>query len=194
MLDAFDPGARALAKSFIGNIELSDAALSCLESGINVRRYLDRLVAQGLALDALTLIARALPAPLVVAWGCECLRMGLEGSGPGVDAERAGIALAEQCMKEPTADHRQLCLEFAEGSRRRTAAAWVATAAAWADGPLTPRNAPVKVDAPAHAVGEAVVAALRIAVARGGNDPTPRLAAFANRALTLFGPRGTRPV
>jgi hypothetical protein len=45
------------------------------------------------------------------------------------------------------------------------------------------------VDAPARAVGEAVVAALRLAAIRGGQDPTVRLAAFATRALTLFGPR-----
>jgi hypothetical protein len=189
MLEAFDPGARELAKSFVSSVDLSDAAMARLQSGENVRRYLDRLVADGLALDALVIIARALPAQLVVAWGCECLRQSLDGSGTAVEVERAGVALAEQCLEEPTGENRQLCLQFAEGARRQSASAWLATAVAWADGPLTPNGSPVRVDAPARAVGEAVVAALRLAAIRGGQDPTVRLAAFATRALTLFGPR-----
>jgi hypothetical protein len=193
MLEAFDPGAKGLAKSFVAGVDLSDAAVARLQSGQNVRRYLERLVKDGLALDALVIIARALPAQLVVAWGCECLRQGLDGSGPAVEAERAGVALAEQCLKEPTDENRQLCLEFAAGARRLTASAWMATAVAWADGPLTPGSAPIRVDAPAQAVGEAVVAALRLAAIRGGKDATARLAAFATRALTLFGPRVPRP-
>jgi hypothetical protein len=193
MLEAFDPGAKGLAKSFVASLELSDGALARLESGQNVRRYLDSLLAHGLALDALVIIARALPAQLVVAWGCESLRQSLEGSGPAVDTERAGLALAEQCLKQPTDENRQLCLDFAQGVRRLTASAWMATAVAWADGPLTPPGAPVKVDAPARAVGEAVVAALRMAALHNGQDATAQLAAYATRALTLFGPRTAKP-
>jgi hypothetical protein len=193
MLEAFDPGAKGLAKSFVASIDLSDGALARLESGQNVRRYLDSLVAHGLALDALVIIARALPAQLVVAWGCECLRQSLDGSGPAVETERAGLALAEQCQKEPSDGNRQLCLEFAQGVKRQTASAWMATAVAWADGPMTPPGTPIKVDAPARAVGEAVVAALRLAALRGGNDATAQLAAYATRALTLFGPRSPKP-
>jgi len=189
MLEAFDPDARELAKSFVCSVDLSDAALARLQSGQNVRGYLDRLVADGLALDALVIIARSLPAQLAAAWGCECLRRSLEGSGPAVEAERAGVTLAEQCLKEPTDENRQLCMEFAEGARRQSASAWLATAVAWADGPLTPKSAPVKVYAPARAVGEAVVAALRLAAIRGGEDATACLTSFATRALALFGPR-----
>ena len=60
MLEAFDPGAKGLAKSFVSGVDLSDAAVARLESGQNVRRYLERLVKDGLALDALVIIARAL--------------------------------------------------------------------------------------------------------------------------------------
>jgi hypothetical protein len=192
MLEAFDPASKASAKTFVSSLELSDAARGCLEGGQNVRRYLDRLVGEGLAADGLVVIARALPAQLAVAWGCECVRLGLEGAGPVIDAERAGIALAEQCLKDPSEDNRQLCLQFAEGARRLTASSWMATAAAWADGPLTPPSVPVKVDAPPQAVGEAVVAALKLSALRTGKNPTERLATFATRALTLFGPRPPR--
>ena len=105
MLEAFDPAAKGLARPFIASLDLSEAALTRLESGQNVRRYLDRLVADGLLADALVIIARALPPQLLVAWGCECTRQILEGSAAPVEAERTGLALAEQCLKDPTIDH-----------------------------------------------------------------------------------------
>jgi hypothetical protein len=193
MLEALDPASKTAAKTFVGSLELSDAARSRLESGQNVRRYIDRLVGEGLAADGLVIIARALPPQLAVAWGLECTRLGLEGSGPAIEAERAGIALAEQCLKDPSEENRQLCLQFAEGARRLTSSSWIATAAAWADGPLTPPSVPVKVDAPPQAVSEAVVAALKLAALRAGADSSGRLAEFATRALILFGPRAPRP-
>jgi len=191
MLEAFDPSASALARPFVAALPLSDAAEARLESGQNVRAFLDRLLAESLPGDALMVIARALPMQLLVAWGCECLRSGLAGTGPAIEADRAGVTLAEQCLKDPTEEHRQLCLEFAVRAKRATAGAWITTAAAWADGVLTPPTAP-PVQAPQQAVAEAVVAALRISAARTGSEAPARLAAYAMRALTLFGSQPRR--
>src|ERR1043165_9381358 len=124
MLEALDPASKTAAKSFVSSLELSDAARSRLESGQNVRRYIDKLVGEGLAADGLVVIARALPPQLAVAWGLECTRVGLEGSGTVIEAERAGIALAEQCLKDPSEDNRQLCLEFGDRARRPTSSGW----------------------------------------------------------------------
>lgn len=189
MLDALDPASTTLAKPFVAALSLTDEAAVHLEGDGNVRRYLERLLAGGLAGDALIVIARALPVQLAVAWCCECVRSGLEGSGPSVEAERAAVALAEQCLQEPSDDIRQLCLEFAERAGRRTAGAWLATAAAWADGHLTPPGAETKVPAPPEAVAAAVNAALRLAAVRAGPDEMARLHAYATRALTVFGGR-----
>ncbi|HXA34881.1 MAG TPA: hypothetical protein VNW26_00985, partial [Steroidobacteraceae bacterium] len=175
MLEALDSGSSLLAKPYVASMTLSDDAVSHLDSAVNVRRYLDRLLAAGLAGDVLVIIAGALPAQLAVAWCCECVRAGTEGSGPAQEAERAAVALAEQCMQEPTDEIRQLCLEFAERARRRTPGAWLATAAAWAEGHLSPPGVQTKVPAPPEAVAAAVVAALKLAAAREGALEAARL-------------------
>jgi hypothetical protein len=189
MLEALDPGSTSLAKPFVASLTLSDDAMAQLDGAANVRRYLDRLLAAGLAGDVLVIIARALPAQLAVAWCCECLRTGLEGTGSVNEAERAAVALAEQCQQEPGDEIRQLCLEFAERARRRTAGAWLVTAAAWADGHLSPPGVATKVPAPPEAIAAAVVAALKLAAARAGAEEAERLNTYARRALALFGPR-----
>jgi hypothetical protein len=189
MLEALDPGSTSLAKPFVASLTLTDAATTHLDTSVNVRRYLDRLLEAGLAGDVVVIIARALPAQLAVAWCCECVRTGLEGSGPANEAERAAVALAEQCLQEPTDEIRQLCLEFAERAGRRTAGAWLVTAAAWADGHLTPPGVETKVPAPPEAVAAAVVAALRLGAARAGAQEAARLNTYARRALDVFGPR-----
>ena len=61
MLEALDPGSTSPAKSFVASLTLSDDAMAQLDAAANVRRYLDRLLAAGLAGDALVIIARALP-------------------------------------------------------------------------------------------------------------------------------------
>src|SRR5450631_2550953 len=189
MLEALDPGSTSLAKPFVASLSLSDDAMAQLDAAANVRHYLDRLLAAGLAGDVLVIIARALPAQLAVAWCCECVRTGLAGAGAANEAERAAVALAEQCQQEPSDALRQLCLEFAERARRRTAGAWLVTAAAWADGHLSPPGAATKVPAPPEAIAAAVVAALKLAAARAGAEEAARLNAYAKRALALFGPR-----
>jgi hypothetical protein len=189
MLEALDPDSTSLAKPFVASLTLTDAATAQLDGRANVRRYLDRLLAAGLSGDALVVIVRALPVQLAVAWCCECVRSGLKGTGPANEAERAAVALAEQCLQEPNDDIRQLCLEFAERAHRRTAGAWLVTAAAWADGHLTPPGVETKVPAPPEAVAAAVIATLRLAAAHAGAEEAPRLNAYATRALAVFGPR-----
>jgi hypothetical protein len=194
MNEVFDPSASVQARPHVASFSLTDDALARLESGQNVRAFLDRLLAEGLPVDALLIIARALPVQLLVAWCCECVRSGLENAGAGapIEAERAAVALAEQCLRDPTDENRQMCLEFAERGKRSTAGAWLATAAGWADGVLTPPGAPMSVPAPPQAVADAAVTALRLAALRGEGSPTARLVSYAQRALTLFGPRPAR--
>jgi hypothetical protein len=192
MLEAFDPAASSPVKPFVAALDLSDAAVRRLESGQNIRRYLDRLMQDGLTVDAILVIARALPVQFAVAWGCECVRSGLEGGGLSVETERAAVTLAEQCLREPTDENRMLCLEFAERGRRATAGTWLATAAAWVEGYLTAPGSPTPVEAPPQVVSEAVVAALKMSAARAGAAGPARLAVFASRALALFGPHAVK--
>jgi len=185
MLEAFDTASARPARSLLAATALSDAAAARLDPSMNVRRFIDRLLADQLPSDALAVIARVLPVPLLVAWGCECVKAGITGAGAAFEAERAAVALAEQCLKDPTDQNRQLCLEFAERGRRATAGAWLAMAAAWADGNLAPPGSGATVTAPPEAVSDTIVAALYLSAAGAAG----RLTSYAQRALVTFGAR-----
>ncbi len=186
MLEPFDPTSAKPAKGLVTAKGLSDAALTRLDAATNLRGYIERLLAEGLPADALKVIVQALPAQYVVAWCCECVRNSLDGNGAAIEADRAGVRLAEQCLRDPSESNRQLCLDYAQAGRYGSPGAWLATAAAWAEGSLSPiSGAPVP--APHRAVSDAVIAALKMAAARAGADREPRLTAYATRALIVFG-------
>ena len=190
MLEAFDPAAQSPAKPFAATLLLTDAAEVHLDGAANIRAYLDRLLAGGLLGDALVVIANALPVQLSVPWCCECVRVGIEGAGPAVEAERAGVTLAEQCLRDPTDANRELCLEFAARAKRKTAGAWLATAAAWADGhavACTSRPRCRRRPRRWRRRSSRRCSAGRGAPRRRRGDP--RSWAYATRALALFGPR-----
>jgi hypothetical protein len=186
MLEAFDPTSNKALKPYLASLELSREALERADRVPNTRRYVDCLLADGLADDALVVIARALPSQYLVAWCCECIRTCLDSAGGTIELERAAVALAQQCLRQPSQESRQLCMEFAERDKHSSSGAWLATAAAWADGSLSPAGAP-PVPAPQRAVADAVVASLRIAAGRSATQSGERKRAFANRALTVFG-------
>ena len=187
MLEAFDPTSSKPVQPFVAALDLSPEALERVRGALNVRRYVEQLAHEGCAADALAVIARGLPVQYLVAWCCECVRTSLDSAGAQLEAERAAVALAEQCLRQPTEDNRQLCLEFAERARHATAGAWLATAVGWAEGSLAPPGSP-RVPAPDEAVAAAVLAALKLTATRyAGVARETRLKTFADRALTVFG-------
>jgi hypothetical protein len=187
MLEAFDPTYNKPVQTFVASLDLSEAARARLDGATSVRRYVERLAVEGCAVDALTVIAHGLPTQYLAAWCCECVRNSLDSAGTQLEAERAAIALAEQCLRHPTDDNRELCLEFAERAKHRSAGAWLTTAAAWVVGSLAPRGSP-HVPAPDTAIAAAVLAALQFAAARyPGAARQERLKAYAERALVVFG-------
>lgn len=186
MLEIFDPSSTKPARSALIGVELSDDATECLPGSPNVRSFIDRLVEGGLEADALAVIAQRLPSEYVVPWGCECLRLALQHDGPGSDMNRTGLALAEQCLKAPTEDNWRMCQEFADSDGYRTPGAWIAAAAGWSQGSLAPAGVDAVRSAP-QAIGEAVLAALKLSAAQKGVDGARQLANHARRALSLFG-------
>ena len=108
MLEAFDPTYNKPVPAFVASLDLSEAARARLEGATSVRRYVERLAAEGCAVDALAVIAHGLPTQYLVAWCCECVRNSLDSAGAQLEAERAAIALAEQCLRHPTDDNREL--------------------------------------------------------------------------------------
>jgi hypothetical protein len=192
MVAAFDPAAEAPAASVVQRSTLSDGALALLKSNgrANVRRFLDQLMGSGLPADALSLVARVLPKRYVVAWACDCFKTALANDAEASDVDRAGLALAQQWLSEPSEDNRRAALEFAERGEFGSPGAWIAASAGWTGGSLLPRGYDPVVP-PDHLPAEAAIAALRLTAARGA-DYAGAINGFVTRAIQIFGPAVAR--
>lgn len=185
MVAVFDPASRTPASSLTAPAAVSRSALAVLRKGGNVRQSLEELLNHGLPVDALTLVARTLPKRYVVAWACDCLKGALANDPAADDVDRAGLALAQQWLADPTEEHRRAALDFAERGEFGSPGAWIAASAGWSGGSLLPRGYDV-VPPPDHLPAEAAVATLRLVAARSG-DYTGTLQTFIDRALQIFG-------
>lgn len=190
MVTAFDPASPVSASSLTKRLALSRDARAVLAGGGNVRRCLDELLQRGLPADALAVLARALPKRYVVAWACDCIKAVIAGDPTSSDVDRAGLALTQQWLAEPTEENRRSAMDFAEAGEFGSPGAWLAASAAWNGGSLLPRGYD-PIAPPDHLPAEAAVAALRLAASRG-KDYAGTIDSFIARALKIFGPTGAR--
>lgn|GEM_PF-955393 len=191
MVAAFDPNSQTPASSLTPPPSVSSDALALLRAGGNVRRCLDELIGRGLPADALAVVARTLPKRYVVAWACDCLK-GVFASDPATsNVDRAGLALAQAWLADPTEENRRAALEFAERGEFASPGAWLAASAGWCGGSLLPKGYDV-VAPPDHLPAEAAVAALRLTASRGA-DYFGMSKGFVARALQIFGPAAAAP-
>ncbi len=144
------------------------------------------LMERGEQAEALAAAARSLPKRYVVAWACECFKALLAGAPATNDVDRAGLALAQQWLADPTEANRRAALDFAEAGEFASPGAWIAASAGWNGGSLLPRGYDA-VPPPDHLPAEAAVAALRLA-ASNGPDYTGAMSGFVTRALQISAP------
>lgn len=130
---------------------------------------------------ALQLVARLLPKRYVVAWLCQCAR-----GQPLTDDDRAGAALAEQWVRDPTEHNRRLAYEFANADGYRTVGGWLAAAAGWSGGSLAPAAQETPVPPPAFLTARAATAAINLLAAIEPDRLDARRIAFLQPALGLL--------
>jgi hypothetical protein len=187
MLTRLDPNDSTPATDVVPADWLEDPVYSGFARTGNVRQWIDTLMASGHADEALRLMARVLPKPYALAWGCGCLRSILEEkSADDGAADRIGLGLAERCLKSPTEEHRRFAIEFAEHDGFKSAGGWIAAATGWSDGSLAPAGMD-PVTPPDTLTGEMVAAALLVATFVEPAQQATRLQAMVNRALVTFG-------
>lgn len=186
MVAAFDPASQVSASSLVQKGALSGSAQAVLASGANVRHCLDELIGQGLPADALAVVARTLPKRYVVAWACDCLKSVPAANPATQNVDRAGLALAQQWLAEPTEENRRAALDFAEQGELASPGAWIAASAGWSGGSLLPRGYD-PIPPPDHLPAEAAVAALRLAASTSA-EYAALIQGFIARALQIFGP------
>jgi hypothetical protein len=189
MLPCLDPANPTPAAALLPADWLEEATYARFAGQGNIRHWIDELLAAGEPDDALRLIARVLPRKYALAWACEVLK-GLiaTGSGDSFEVERAGVALAERWLKDPSETNRRAALDFAERAAFKQPGAWLAAAAGWADGSLAPAGPEFTDVAPPDSLaGEAACAAILTAGWRAPAQRAALMQAAAVRALETFG-------
>lgn len=162
-------------------MQIDAEARALLQAAMTPRQAVQALLDGGQAQAALQLAARLLPKRYVVAWLCQCAR----GEALAPEA-RAGAALAEKWLREPSEGNRRAAFEYANAGGYATLGAWFAASAGWAEGSLAPSGQPAPVPPPEHLTARAAVAALNLLAA---TDPTQfqrRRADFARQALAVL--------
>lgn len=121
------------------------------------RQYADALAAKALFLDALKLLAFALPKREAVWWACVCLRAALKASPKRTQS----LVAAEAWVADPSDRNRRIAGTTAEQTGYDDPAAMAAMAAFWSGGSLAPEKFE-PVPPPEHLTATAVVNAIQI--------------------------------
>jgi hypothetical protein len=119
---------------------LGDDAKKVLRDEHTPRQFLDILLAQKLNIDAIRLLAFALPKPEGVWWACLCARH-VAGANPAPKVT-AALQAAEKWVAEPSEENRRAAHAAAEAVEMGTPAGCAAMAAFWSGGSLGPPNVP----------------------------------------------------
>ncbi|WP_146010282.1 DUF6931 family protein [Acidimangrovimonas sediminis] len=144
--------------------------------------FLAALAASATPEEALTFAAFALERRLAIWWGHECLRQLADRMTP---RDLALMELAAAWVAEPGDGTRGAALEAARESEAKTPGVWIALAAGWSSGSMTPADQPA-VPVPPHLCPRAINAAVLSALARVDRPGRPAmLARFARMARTL---------
>src|SRR5262249_4452882 len=129
------------ARDVCAHFELSEEAKGLLDDAIAPGAFLELLVEKGHLMDAIRLLAFALPKRDAVWWACPGARGRLAPEAPPPLDEV--IKAAEPGVYKPTEENRRLAMEKAEKAGFDKPASWAAIGAFWSGGSMAPPAAPV---------------------------------------------------
>jgi hypothetical protein len=124
------------------HFKLGDQAQPLLKDGQTPRQLLDALMEKKQHLDAVRLLAYALPKREAVWWALGCAKM-VAGANPPPAPAAAALQAIEKWVLEPSEENRRVAQAAAEAAPVGTAAGCAAMAVFWSGGSLSPPNAPV---------------------------------------------------
>jgi hypothetical protein len=185
MIPALDTDSNLPSSSIPSAGKLSADARARLDAALNVRRYVDRLLSDGLEADAIDVLVHVLPKRYAIAWGLECLQQAGLGDPAADPVDRSAMAAAQRWLSDPTDENRRAAADIADRLRYETPGAWLAAAAGWSGGSLLPPAQP-EVKPETSLTGDAVSASLKLAAAATPAEYPSRLQAFVRRALDTF--------
>lgn len=170
----------------------SDDASELLGTAPNLRFLIDALVEGGHADDALRCITSQLPKGHVLLWGVSIMRECVRNpESHVVEADRVGLALVDRWLSDSKEESRLAAQQFSESDEFSNPGGWLAAAAGWMTGSLTPADCPA-VPPPSSLPGEAVAACLVTLASRQPERREALLEAWVQDGLRFFG-GGGRP-
>ena len=187
MVAALDPTSTIIPADLMRDLPLSDDGARLLPTARNPRELIDRLLAAGLAADAMRVLLRELPKRYAIAFLCDCIRKDA-GATPLPPIDQACLESAEAWLVDDSDAKRRIAGDRAEAAERGSPSAWAASAAAWSGGSIAPRGY-ADVPPPAHLYAVACFAAMMTLAARDPSRLKPRLAEWVGRACASFGVR-----
>jgi Family of unknown function (DUF6931)/Inner membrane component of T3SS, cytoplasmic domain len=129
-----------LAKKVCESVELSEAGGLLLDDSVEVLPFLDRLTSENLLLDALRVLAAWLSKRKAVWWGADCVE---SACGDRLQSQKDLLVLIRAWAREPSEENRRAALEAAETADTKLPACWLARAAGWSGGSLSPPGLPI---------------------------------------------------
>ena len=169
-----------LAADYCKPLDMGEEARALLKKNHRPIEYLDVLIAQSHYPDAIRFLAFWLPKPMAVGWAVSCLDSIFGDTLAAKD--KTALERARAWAAEPDEARRRAAEAAAEATNYEGPAAFVALAAFWSGGSLTPPEMAV-VPPGEHLTAQAILAALLMAAPHGN----PALAADRYRAFLQDG-------
>ena len=174
--------AAALPAEVRANLALSAEAAQAIAGASDTESALAALETRGLALDAIRLLAHALPRREAVWWACMCARHTAPAPPPPL---AHCLEAAELWVRKPADDTRRAAYARAEAAGFDSPEAWACTAAFLSGDSMAPAGQPLVPPAP-HQAGLAVAGAVTLASVRERPALQPqRLGAFIASARQI---------
>lgn len=176
------PHAKPLAE-ILPRLELSEPALGLKPDG-TAEAFVDRLAAERLFLDAIHVLAHALPKRDAVAWAADCV----QSIGMSTKPEQsASLEAARRWAAEPSEENRRATQKAAEAAKTDTPAGCVAMAAFFSEGNLAPPEAKVVIPPADDLTGRCAAGAVLLAGVLVQPESAPqRYAKFVEQGLKIL--------
>ena len=145
--------------------------------------FMRSLAASGTPEDAVTFCAYTLGRREAVWWACQCVRS-IVPLAPG--SEDATLTAAEDWVRDPDEERRMSALRLGMAADRRAPTPWLALAAAWSGGNISPVQGN-SLPAGPHMTARAARIAILLALANvGARDRRARLGVCVEGGLRLM--------
>lgn len=152
------------ARDAVGGLELGAEATALLADDPSTVAFLRRCVADDLWIDAVRVMAQALPRREAAWWACLNARASLDDDAP--EPSRQIVDAAEAWVFKPSDELAHKAFELAEAAGFDSAESYAALAVFWACGNMAPTDAGAVIEPEKSLSGVAAAAAIIFAVSK----------------------------